>query len=423
MKNTLLVFGVIYGLLALTSLPELASADGCPFSTAGARRNLLAAGSPTAAPQPPLGSPAPLPASPKAAPAPSPVSSSRPTGNDVYGEGPLNYDFYAKTCPTFPDIVKRQVAAAIAADSLTPAQLLRLFFHDCFVNGCDASLLLKSTIVNLAERDHPNNFTVGKYTVIDAIKTELETACPDIVSCADILAAAAAEAVEQAGGPHIDLAYGRRDGLDSFAPAAKTNLPGSTLQVGGLLQNFQNVGLNLTDVVVLSGGHTIGQARCSTFAERFGPTTTSPFLDAAFGQALETYCTDGNTVGIDRRMTLDANTTTAFDNGYFRSLVLGRGVLTSDDVLRSDTRTKDLVTLFANDQSAFFTAFKESMAKMGRISVLTGTMGQVRKQCWVRNSIDTAVTPQANMDFAPQSLNFCKPADCPTAPSCSGIQQ
>jgi peroxidase len=63
----------------------------------------------------------------------------------------------------------------------------------------------------------------------------------------------------QAGGPQIDLAYGRRDGLDSFAPAAGTNLPASTLQVGGLLQNFQNVGLNLTDVVVLSGKSTSSQ--------------------------------------------------------------------------------------------------------------------------------------------------------------------
>ena len=173
--------------------------------------------------------------------------------------------------------------------------------------------------------------------------------------------------------------------------------------------------------MVVSGGHTIGQARCSTFADRFGPNTTSPFLDTEFGQALETYCLDGNTVGIDRRMTLDPNTTTVFDNGYFRSLVLGRGVLTSDDVLRSDNRTSALVTLFANDQSAFFAAFKESMAKMGRISVLTGTMGQVRKQCWVRNPVDASVTPQANMDFAPASTNFCKPADCPA--TCSGTQQ
>lgn len=222
----------------------------------------------------------------------------------------------------------------------------------------------------------------------------------------------------QAGGPHIDLGYGRRDGLDSFAAAAKTNLPASTLLVGGLLENFQNVGLNLTDVVVLSGGHTIGQARCSTFAERFAPDATQPFLDVAFGESLYTYCVGGNSIGIDRKMTLDVNTTTAFDNGYFRSLVVGRGILTSDDVLRTDNRTKGMVELFARDQDAFFAAFKESMAKMGRISVLTGTMGQVRKQCWVRNSIDAAVAAQSNLDFGPPSTLFCKPSTA--TPTCSG---
>lgn len=134
---------------------------------------------------------------------------------------------------------------------------------------------------------------------------------------------------------------------------------------------------------------------------------------------VESYCLVGTTLGLDRKMSLDANTTTTFDNGYFQSLVLGRGILTSDDVLRSDARTQDLVTLFATNQSAFFAAFTESMAKMGRISALTGTKGQVRKQCWVRNSVDSAVTPQANLDFAPQSTDFCTPAACPTPPTCS----
>lgn len=345
------------------------------------------------------------------------MSSPRPTGNDINGALPLNYDFYVSTCPIFQQVVKNLVADAIEEDSLASAKLLRLFFHDCFVYGCDASLLLKSTVLNLAEQDHADNFSLDKYSVIDAIKAELEDACPGVVSCADILAAAAAEAVEQTGGPRVDLGYGRRDGLDSFAAAAKTNLPGSTLLVGGLLENFKNVGLNLTDVVALSGGHTLGQARCSQFADRFVAGATQPFLDAAFGQALYSYCLGGSAVGLDRKMTLDAASTTGFDNGYFRTVLQGRGVLTSDDVLRTDPRTHDLVALFASDQGAFFTAFAESMAKMGRISVLTGTKGQIRKHCWVRNSIDPAVSSQSDLDFGPQSTLFCKPAGA--TPACS----
>lgn len=402
MKTALLVIVLAYALLALSMSFEVdASADGCPFSSSN-RRNLLQVEAPITAPV--------------QAPVLSPVSS-RPTGPDVYGEPPLNYDFYTTTCPTFQQVAKKHVSQAIEEDSLASAKLLRLFFHDCFVYGCDASLLLKSTILNLAEQDHADNFTLDKYAVIDAIKEELETACPGVVSCADILAAAAAEAVEQSGGPRIDLGYGRRDGLDSFAAAAKTNLPGSTLLVGGLLANFQNVGLNLTDVVALSGGHTIGQARCSQFADRFDPDATQPFLDVSFGEALHSYCMTGNNVGIDRKMTLDATTTTTFDNEYFRNVLLGRGILTSDDVLRTDLRTHNLVELFAQDQGAFFTAFAESMAKMGRISVLTGTMGQIRKQCWVRNSIDPTVLSQSDRDLGPLSNHFCKPATA--TPACS----
>ncbi|KAG0590848.1 hypothetical protein KC19_1G131100 [Ceratodon purpureus] len=417
MKTAVTIGLMICGLLAMTML-EGSVAEQCPFGHAtGGGRKLQQVQGPTPAPMT-----APAPALVQT-PALSPLPNSHLTGPDVQGKPPLYFGFYDTTCPSFPAIVKRQVASAIAADSLTPAQLLRLFFHDCFVMGCDASLLLKSTVSNLAEQDHPNNFTVGKYSVIDAIKAELETACPGVVSCADILGAAAAEAVEQAGGPHIDLAYGRRDGLDSFAPAAKTNLPGSTLQVEGLIENFANVGLNLTDVIVLSGGHTIGQARCSTFADRFSPTAPNPFPDTAFGSAVESYCAEGNTVGLDRRMSLDANTTTAFDNGYFQSLVNGRGILTSDDVLFKDPQTKATVTLFANDQKAFFDAFQESFRKMGRINVLTGTEGQIRTQCSIRRPIDLTLNPNANTDFAQSQDQVCVPASCPTPPTCKGTQQ
>ena len=185
--SQVLVVGLIYGLVALTLAPELVSANGCPFARFSSRRSLSrSASTPNAAPAAlspvPIGAPVPAPA---------------PHGDDVYGQGPLNYDFYATTCPTFQTIVQQQVAAAIAADPLSPAELLRLFFHDCFVHGCDASVLLKSTYANLAERDASDNVTLGKFSVIDAIKAELEAACPGTVSCADILAAAAAEAVLQ----------------------------------------------------------------------------------------------------------------------------------------------------------------------------------------------------------------------------------
>ncbi|KAJ6774437.1 PEROXIDASE 72-RELATED [Salix purpurea] len=54
----------------------------------------------------------------------------------------LNYKFYDYTCPNLTKIVRYGVWSAITNDSRMAASLLRLHFHDCFVNGCDGSLLL-----------------------------------------------------------------------------------------------------------------------------------------------------------------------------------------------------------------------------------------------------------------------------------------
>ncbi|KAG0580605.1 hypothetical protein KC19_4G186100 [Ceratodon purpureus] len=389
---------LVYGLVALATLLQLADAEGCPFS--GSRRNLL-----QVAP--------PLPAAP--APLPGP-----PTGPDVFEGTLLNYDFYTQICPTFKAIVKDKVASAVAQDSLAPAFLLRLFFHDCFVQGCDGSLLLNSTVLNLAEKDQAKSFTLNMFWVIDAIKDAAEAACPGVVSCADILAATAVEAVLQAGGPPIYLAYGRRDALDSFAAAAQTNMPGGFLHVQGLIENFQNQGLNITDLVALSGAHTIGQTRCSTFVQdRFAISGNNPFPDTDYGQEIYSYCLEGTTAGVDRRVALDSNTTTLFDNAYFRSIINGRGILVSDNDLFVDSRTIPLVKQYAADQGAFFNAFAESMRKMSKIGILTGTQGQVRKQCWVRNTIDKVANPFSNFDFDPISPTICKPARTTDTPVCA----
>lgn len=88
--------------------------------------------------------------------------------------------------------------------------------------------------------------------MIDDIKTELERRCPRTVSCADILTAAARDATILAGGPFWEVPFGRRDGRVSIAREA-TLVPHGHENITALLGFFQHLGLDILDLVTLSG--------------------------------------------------------------------------------------------------------------------------------------------------------------------------
>ena len=56
-------------------------------------------------------------------------------------------------------------------------------------------MLLSSTEKNQAEKDAIPNKTLRGFNVIDAVKSALEKNCPGVVSCSDVLALVARDAV------------------------------------------------------------------------------------------------------------------------------------------------------------------------------------------------------------------------------------
>ncbi|KAE9448167.1 hypothetical protein C3L33_19927, partial [Rhododendron williamsianum] len=107
----------------------------------------------------------------------------------------LSSTFYDNTCPNALNTIRTSIRQAVSRERRMAASLIRLHFHDCFVQGCDASILLSEAATSTSEQTAgPNAGSVRGYEVIDAAKAEVEKICPEVVSCADILAVAARDA-------------------------------------------------------------------------------------------------------------------------------------------------------------------------------------------------------------------------------------
>ncbi|GJN13969.1 hypothetical protein PR202_gb00734 [Eleusine coracana subsp. coracana] len=291
----------------------------------------------------------------------------------------LSTSFYSNSCPGVYDAVKSVMESAIAKEKRMGASILRLFFHDCFVQGCDASLLLDDTPSFRGEKTAaPNNGSARGFEVIDAIKTAVEKVCPGVVSCADILAIAARDGVVILGGPNWDVKVGRRDSTTASFNGANNNIPPPTSSLANLNSYFAAQGLSQKDMVALSGAHTIGLARCTNYRAHIYNDTN---IDAAFAKKRQSGCPKTSGSGDNNLAPLDLQTPTVFENNYYKDLVSKKGLLHSDQELFNGGATDAQVESYVSSQSAFFAEFVAGMIKMGDISPLTGSHGQVRKNC------------------------------------------
>ncbi|MBA0810763.1 hypothetical protein Gohar_002722 [Gossypium harknessii] len=327
----------------------------------------------------------------------------------------LSPSFYDETCPTVFSIIRGIIEQALLSDPRIGASLLRLHFHDCFVNvitktfvlflflpftfsaisrlkqillqGCDASILLDNSATIESEKEAaPNNNSARGFEVVDAMKIALEFECPGIVSCADILAIAAQESVNLAGGPSWLVLLGRRDSTTANRTLANLAIPAAFETLDILKSKFAAVGLNTsTDLVALSGAHTFGRAQCTIVIERlynFNSTgKADPTLNATYLETLRKVCPQGGNGSV--LVNLDPTTPNTFDSNYYTNLQAQEGLLQSDQELfsTSGADTIEIVERFSSSQIAFFESFVVSMLKMGNISPVTGTEGEIRLSC------------------------------------------
>lgn len=273
------------------------------------------------------------------------------------------------------------VRSASTLDPTIPGKLLRMVFHDCFVEGCDASVLIEGSGT---ERTDPANLSLGGFNVIDEAKRLLEAVCPATVSCSDIIVLAARDAVTYTGGPSVPVSLGRRDSLVSLASNVRANIIDTGFSVDAMAASFASKGLTLDDLVTLSGGHTIGSAHCGTFRERFHPDANGSMVpvDASmntdYANELMQTCSSGNsTVTVD----CDEGSAKVFDNRYFSNLLDGRGLLRTDAVLVQNATTRAKVSAFAQSQESFFASWAGSYARLTSLGVKTGSDGEIRRLC------------------------------------------
>ncbi|KAK3135173.1 hypothetical protein QOZ80_5BG0415440 [Eleusine coracana subsp. coracana] len=307
---------------------------------------------------------------------------------------PLEIGFYRGTCPRAEETVLEEMKLILMEDKTLAPSLLRMHYHDCFVQGCDGSIMLKSR-KKKAERDALPNRSMRGYDAIERIKARLETLCPRTVSCADIIALAARDAVFLSHGPRYDVETGRRDGNVSVAEYAENDLAPPDSNIVDVKTFFSVKSLNSKDIAVLFGCHSIGTSHCAPIQKRLynftGNMDQDPSLDPAYAAKLKKLCPpprpgdDDGSEGKTTKVPMDPGSGFTFDLSYYRHVLATGGLFQSDGSLLNDPVTRGYVEKVANASSPdeYYHDFAEAMVKMGRTDVLYGDQGEIRPTCGV----------------------------------------
>jgi L-ascorbate peroxidase len=227
-----------------------------------------------------------------------------------------------------------------------------------------------------------NNGLINAVKLLEPIKEKY----PD-VSWADIIQMASARSIELAGGPTIDMIYGRVEATGPEMCSKEGNLPdgnpGSNNMYGGksgtqptedstpeghLRKVFYKMGFDDQEIVALSGAHTFGRA----------------YKDRSGEGAEKTKFTDGSKQvlkdGSEAKYTPGGSSWTpnflVFDNSYFQ--ITERAAngtpddsellsLSTDKVIFKDEKFKPFAEKYRDSQDAFFADYAKAHKKLSEL--------------------------------------------------------
>ncbi|CAA6671481.1 unnamed protein product [Spirodela intermedia] len=259
----------------------------------------------------------------------------------------LSANFYSRSCPNLKGIVRGAMTQAVRREPRIGASIVRLLFHDCFVNGCDASILLDDTSTFTGEKTaRPNSNSVRGFNVIDDIKTRVEAACPSTVS---------------SWGPSWTVTFGRRDARTASLSDANSQIPPPFSSLSTLISSFSAKGLSLA---------------APPFRSRIYNDTN---INGPFAARLRANCPLSG--GDNNLAPLDLQSPNGFGNSYYQNLLTQRGLLHSDQELFNGGSQDALVRRYSANNGLFSRDFAAAMVKMSAISPLTGTNGEIRTNC------------------------------------------
>ena len=187
---------------------------------------------------------------------------------------------------------------------------------------------------------------------------------------------ASARSIELAGGPKIEMKYGRADATSPDQCSPEGNLPdaeagpegkfggaGGTASTeddtaaGHLRKVFYRMGFGDEEIVALSGAHTFGRAyadRSGLGAEKTKFTDGSKVMRA---DGTEAKYTPGGSPWVENWL--------IFDNSYFQTIPDASSdpellKLTSDKTLFEDEGFKPFAEKFRDDKVAFFESYAKA---------------------------------------------------------------